>query len=117
MPPEIGMVAPSTTEAVQHVEALGVDSLWVGGHLASPHPSPEPTVWLARLVEQARRAAVGTATLVLPWYAPAIVEADTKAGAEAGVNGTPAFFVNGILVSGAQPYEKFKEVIDRELQR
>ena len=73
MPPEIGMVAPSTTEAVQHVEALGVDSLWVGGHLASPHRSPEPIVWLARLVEQARRAAVGTATLVLPWYAPAVV--------------------------------------------
>jgi alkanesulfonate monooxygenase SsuD/methylene tetrahydromethanopterin reductase-like flavin-dependent oxidoreductase (luciferase family) len=30
-------------------------------------------VWLARLVEQAQRAAVGTATLVLPWYAPAVV--------------------------------------------
>jgi alkanesulfonate monooxygenase SsuD/methylene tetrahydromethanopterin reductase-like flavin-dependent oxidoreductase (luciferase family) len=73
MPLEIGIVAPPTAEAVQDVEALGVDSFWVGGHLASPHPSPEPTVWLARLVEQARRAAVGTATLVLPWYAPAIV--------------------------------------------
>jgi protein-disulfide isomerase len=45
------------------------------------------------------------------------VEADTKAGSEAGVSGTPAFFVNGVLVSGAQPFEKFKDVIDRELQR
>jgi alkanesulfonate monooxygenase SsuD/methylene tetrahydromethanopterin reductase-like flavin-dependent oxidoreductase (luciferase family) len=73
MPLEIGIVAPPTTEAVQRVEALGVDSLWAGGHLASPRPSPEAIVWLARLVEQARRAVVGTATLVLPWYAPAVV--------------------------------------------
>jgi alkanesulfonate monooxygenase SsuD/methylene tetrahydromethanopterin reductase-like flavin-dependent oxidoreductase (luciferase family) len=73
VPLEIGIVAPASAEAVQDVEALGVDSLWVGGHLASPHPSPEPMVWLARLVEQAQRAVVGTATLVLPWYAPAVV--------------------------------------------
>jgi protein-disulfide isomerase len=32
-----------------------------------------------------------------------------------GVNGTPAFFVNGVLLSGAQPYEKFAEVIDEQL--
>ena len=38
-----------------------------------------------------------------------------KAGDEAGVNGTPAFFINGRLVSGAQPFEAFKEVIDEEL--
>jgi len=70
---EIGIVAPTTADAVRQAEALGVDSLWVGGHLASPQRSPEPMVWLARLVEQAQRAVVGTATLVLPWYAPAIV--------------------------------------------
>ena len=29
-------------------------------------------VWLARLAEQSRRAAIGTATLVLPWYPPAV---------------------------------------------
>ena len=45
----------------------------------------------------------------------AIVEASKKAGAEAGVNGTPAFFVNGVLISGAQPFDAFKEVIDAEL--
>ena len=46
-----------------------------------------------------------------------IVESDQKAGSEAGVNGTPAFFVNGILISGAQEFDKFKDLIDRELQR
>ena len=45
------------------------------------------------------------------------VMADMEAGAEAGVSGTPAFFVNGILMSGALQYERFKEIIDRELDR
>jgi protein-disulfide isomerase len=44
-----------------------------------------------------------------------VVDADAEAGAEAGVSGTPAFFVNGRLLSGAQPYEAFSRVIDEEL--
>lgn len=44
-----------------------------------------------------------------------VVDADTRDGEEAGVNGTPAFFVNGRLISGAQPYELFKKMIDEEL--
>jgi len=72
VPLHVGVVAPESGEAVRQLEELGVDSLWVGGHLASPNPSPEPMVWLARLAEQTRRVAVGTATLVLPWYPPAV---------------------------------------------
>ena len=45
----------------------------------------------------------------------ALVEEGKKAGNEAGITGTPAFFVNGILISGAQPFDAFKEVIDAEL--
>ncbi len=45
------------------------------------------------------------------------VDADIEAGNEAGVSGTPAFFVNGRLLSGAQPFESFKRVIDEELAR
>jgi protein-disulfide isomerase len=46
-----------------------------------------------------------------------LVELDRKAGEEVGVNGTPAFFVNGIMISGAQPLESFKSIIDGELAR
>ncbi len=49
--------------------------------------------------------------------AKAAVEQDIRDGAEAGVTGTPAFFINGRMLSGAQPFEKFKEVIDEELAR
>jgi protein-disulfide isomerase len=44
-----------------------------------------------------------------------IVDASKKAGDEAGVNGTPAFFINGRPLGGAVPFEKFKEIIDYEL--
>jgi protein-disulfide isomerase len=45
------------------------------------------------------------------------VDADIRAGDEAGVSGTPAFYINGRMLSGAQPFEAFKEVIDDELAR
>jgi protein-disulfide isomerase len=45
------------------------------------------------------------------------VDADLKAGEEAGVSGTPAFFINGRMISGAQPFDVFKKVIDEELSR
>ena len=38
-------------------------------------------------------------------------------GQSVGVTGTPAFIINGRLVSGAQPFENFKAVIDDELNR
>jgi len=47
----------------------------------------------------------------------AMVDADEKAGQAAGVNGTPAFFINGIFVNGAVPFEQLKETIDRELKK
>ena len=43
------------------------------------------------------------------------VEADISAGNEAGVSGTPAFYINGRMLSGAQPFEAFTQIIDEEL--
>jgi protein-disulfide isomerase len=34
-----------------------------------------------------------------------------------GIGGTPAFLVNGLLLSGARPTEDFYRVIDAELAR
>ncbi len=46
-----------------------------------------------------------------------LVDADTKAGGEVGVTGTPAFFINGKLLSGAQPFSEFEKIIDAELKK
>lgn len=43
------------------------------------------------------------------------IEKDQQEGMQVGVSGTPAYFINGIFVSGAQPFEKFQEIIDSEL--
>ncbi len=43
------------------------------------------------------------------------IDADAEVGKKAGVSGTPASYINGILVSGAQPAEKFSQVIDEQL--
>ena len=43
------------------------------------------------------------------------VNADAVAARQAGLTGTPAFFVNGILISGARPIEDFTRWIDQEI--
>jgi len=45
------------------------------------------------------------------------VKADMAEGQTVGVSGTPAFLINGRKISGAQPFQNFKAVIDDELQR
>ncbi|MGA9722536.1 MAG: thioredoxin domain-containing protein [Candidatus Binatus sp.] len=44
-----------------------------------------------------------------------LVKADQAAGEKAGVDGTPAFFIDGRPLTGAQPAPKFEELIDDEL--
>jgi len=43
------------------------------------------------------------------------INADMQEGIAAGVQGTPAFFINGQFISGAQPFEVFKQIIDQML--
>ena len=44
------------------------------------------------------------------------VEMDIRDGNDAGVSGTPAFFINGRMLTGAQPFDAFKRIIDEELE-
>lgn len=44
------------------------------------------------------------------------VDIDGFDGQIAGVRGTPGFFINGQILSGAQPYSIFERVIQRELR-
>ncbi|HEV8342015.1 MAG TPA: thioredoxin domain-containing protein [Candidatus Binatia bacterium] len=47
----------------------------------------------------------------------AAVQQDIDAGIRAGVTGTPAFFINGRMISGAQPLDTFARLIEEELAR
>ena len=44
-----------------------------------------------------------------------LVDQDINDGKTAGVNGTPTFFINGSPLVGAQPYNTFKQALDKEL--
>jgi protein-disulfide isomerase len=43
------------------------------------------------------------------------IVAELEYGSSVGVTGTPAYFINGRMVSGARPYPDFAQIIDAEL--
>ncbi len=45
----------------------------------------------------------------------ALVAADLEAAERLGATGTPAFFINGIFLNGAQPLEAFEKLIEEEI--
>ncbi|KAA0255601.1 MAG: thioredoxin [Acidobacteria bacterium] len=45
----------------------------------------------------------------------ALVDASRRLGESVGVTSTPTFFVNGRPLTGAQPFERFQELVDHEL--
>jgi protein-disulfide isomerase len=47
-------------------------------------------------------------------YEPEVM-GDYNYAVNLGVSSTPTFFINGIPIVGAQPYEVFKQIIDQEL--
>jgi len=97
---QIGLVSMASAE-VGALEELPIDSLWVGGHVASPNGAPEVLVGLARLAALTSRVRVGTAVLLLPLYPPAIVAkaiADVDRASEGRVT-------LGIGIGGEYPVE------------
>jgi protein-disulfide isomerase len=46
-----------------------------------------------------------------------VVQRDVEEGTRVRVTGTPAFFINGRLVLGAQPLGSFVRMIEEELAR
>jgi len=45
------------------------------------------------------------------------IQKDTQDGVAAGIRGTPGFVINGQMVSGAQPFQAFQQIIEAELSR
>jgi len=45
------------------------------------------------------------------------VEADVDEAKSVGANGTPHSFINGVELTGAQPFEKFQTLVDAELAK
>jgi len=86
---------------VAELESLSVDSLWVGGHVASTNPTPESIVALTRLATMSNKAHVGTSVLLLPLYQPAII-AKQLADLDRACDGR---LIVGVGVGGEYPSE------------
>lgn len=80
----------------------------------------QPSLDTASLLDIARAMGLDEAkvsTAILAKKHRQTIEADSKMGNGFGAIGTPTFFVNGRKLSGAQPYERFKQVVDEELPK
>jgi protein-disulfide isomerase len=80
----------------------------------------QPSLEDAKLLEIA--VAMGldqgkTSTAILAKKHRATIDSDMKLANGFGAVGTPTFFVNGRRVSGAQPYERFKRIVDEEIPK
>jgi protein-disulfide isomerase len=72
----------------------------------------------AGLTEHARTVGLDVdrfSTCLVSGKFKALIESDFQAGIRAGVSGTPAFYVNGMFLSGAQPLSAFEKIISTEL--
>ncbi len=98
---KIGLVAPGDRVPASALEEWPIDSLWTGGHVASPNPSPEAMMGLARLAASTERVKVGTSILLLPLYSPAIV-AKQIADLDRATGGR---VILGVGVGGEYPQE------------
>ena len=47
----------------------------------------------------------------------AFIDQNMQSGVQAGVTGTPAFFINGRRISGAVPFARFEQMIEEELAK
>ena len=97
----IGIASGGDATTIRELEARPIDSLWAGGHIASPNSSPEAMVGLVRLATLTERVTVGTSILLLPLYPPAVV-AKQIADLDRACGGR---VVLGVGVGGEYPQE------------
>ncbi len=103
------------------VEGLknGVKGTTATAPVADPNAAPERKLDLASLKARARKFGVDGNKFdqCLDSGANAArVGNEQKEGTALGVTGTPTFFINGVMLVGAQPQSSFEAVIDAELK-
>lgn len=103
------------------VEGLknGTQGAAVVAPTADPNAAPERKLDVASLKSRAKKLGLDTSKFdqcLDGGSMTARVAAEQKEGAALGVSGTPSFFINGVMLVGAQPQSSFEAVIDAELK-
>lgn len=79
-----------------------------------------PALGRDKLIETARQLGLNEGaftTCVVSRKYTARVEQDSAQGRQLGIDGTPAFFINGVSLTGAVPLADFERIIDAELAK
>jgi protein-disulfide isomerase len=113
-PLEIHPDAPAAARAAVCAQEQG--RYWQLHDLLFAHQDALGRRDLVRYAQQAGIDAAPFASCLRSDAAEALVQHDLADGRRYGVTGTPAFFVDGRLISGAQPYEQFKAALDAALK-
>ncbi len=109
---------PAAEAAMGAFALAGSEGFWKFHRLAFDHQgSLGPEGYL----EWAREAGVASSDLAAfraglddhRWAAQ--VDRGVAEGDAAGFEGVPSFFINGVLLSGAQPFEELRSIVDQEL--
>jgi protein-disulfide isomerase len=106
--------ARPAAEAAATVQALGGD-FWKFHDLAFDH---QKELTREHFIEWARAAGVDGPRFeaeLATKHAASKVDRDMALARQIGASGTPYFRINGKALIGAQPYDKFKQLIDEQL--
>lgn len=107
---------PAHEAAAAVMDLAGSDAFWKFHDLAFANAkSLTPENFKKWAVQSGVDAAKFDAAIKDKKYS-AKVDADMAVAKKIGANGTPAFRINGVELSGAQPEAKFAEVIDEQLK-
>jgi protein-disulfide isomerase len=77
--------------------------------------SQEPGPFFTQLAEEEGLDAERFAQCLEEDSAPSRIQENNRVGQSAGIRGTPAFFINGFPVNGAQPIDTFRDILDIRL--
>jgi predicted DsbA family dithiol-disulfide isomerase len=115
---------------VVHEQAIGPGLAACAANLQGKYPEMVDQIWTkvfeARNGDPAVLEAIATelgldvARFKTDMESPACVawlQGSAQTLSQLGANGTPAFFINGRFINGAQPFAEFKKVIDEELAK
>jgi protein-disulfide isomerase len=107
---------PAALQAHQAARCAGEqDKFWEYHDLLfknSPAASPEQ---LENYAKQAGMDLPAFKTCLSSGKYQSAIQKNEEEGNKLGVNGTPAFFINGRSMNGAQSFEEFSRIIDEEL--
>ncbi len=111
--------AKPAAEAAREVFAQGgAAKFWQYHDLLFQNQTSLARADLERFAEQVGGINMGRFRTALDSHThQAAIDADMQLAAARGARGTPATFINGRFLSGAQPFEAFQRVVDEELAK